>query len=375
MPYYNYLRWKIREDEERKRTVKNLIKLRKQLESMIPPKDSEDNLLLATWNIRDFGKPIKKRRGWGPRLPETWFYIAEIISRFDFVALQEVNELEELGHVMDVLGRNWRFIATDATDPALGGNGERMTFLYDIRKVWFQNIAGEIVLPPSFLISGAEVEVRGKKVIAGNQFKRTPFMASFQSGWLKFDICTVHLYYGADSGEKLEQRIEEIDRIAKYLSERADRALGENRALILLGDFNIVSPEHRTMHALKDNGFIVPQNLQQKPTTGTEKHYDQIAFKTQPEVIEYIESRSQNPLRQNAGVFPLFKQIFTEDQFGDYAGFVKKKTSAGKKAEKKSDLESAYKKWRTYQLSDHYPMWVRLQTDGSDAYLERFLSC
>jgi len=26
--------------------------------------------------------------------------------------------------------------------------------------------------------------------------------------------------------------------------------------------------------------------------------------------------------------------------------------------------------WRTYQLSDHKPMWVRLNTNDSRAYLE-----
>lgn len=41
------------------------------------------------------------------------------------------------------------------------------------------------------------------------------------------------LHYGSNSGEKLNQRVEEIERIAKYLNTRVDRALGENRALIL----------------------------------------------------------------------------------------------------------------------------------------------
>ncbi len=371
MPYYSYLHWIIKKPEERKRAVENLIRLRGQLDSSVHPKDAEDNLLLATWNIRDFGKPLKMRRGWGPRLPESWFYIAEVISRFDIVAVQEVNELTEWKKVMDILGRDWSFIATDETDPALGGNGERMTFVYDTRKVRFQNIAGEIVLPPSYLISKTEFEIDGRKVTAGNQFKRTPFVSSFQSGWLKFDICTVHLYYGASSGKKLEHRIEEIGTVAKYLSQRADRALGDDRALIILGDFNIVSPEHRTMKALKDNGFLVPKILQQNPTTGTKMYYDQIAFKTKPEVVEYIESRSKRPLKRNAGVFPLFEQIFTADQFGDYADFVKKKTSAGRKAVTEEELRNVYRRWRTYQFSDHFPMWVRLQTDGSCAYLER----
>ena len=373
MPFYNRLRWKIKDAAQRQRAARNLIALRDQLDRSVPPKDAEDNLLLATWNIRDFGKPVPQRRGWGPRLPETWFYIAEVISRFDFVAVQEVNQLDELGHVMDILGPDWDYIATDETDRSIGGNGERMTFVFDRRKVHFEKVAGEIVLPPQLLISEATLEIRGEKVIAGKQFRRTPFIASFRSGWLKFDICTVHIYYGDDAGEELDQRIEEIETIAEYLSERADRALGDDRALFLLGDFNIVSPDHETMKALTDNGFVVPRALQENPTTGTKKHYDQIGFKTKPDLLEYVDSRSDDPLKRDAGVVPIFTHVFRPSQFDDYADFVKSKTTAGRKAADERKLKKVYLEWRTYQFSDHFPMWVRLKTDGSGAYLDRLL--
>lgn len=369
--FYNYLRYRdyMPDAQARRRAASNLIKLRAQLDATVPPKDSEDNLILATWNVRDFDK--RNRRGWGKRLPESLFYIAEVISRFDFVAVQEVNRLDEWRKVMRILGRSWGYIATDETDPKIGGNGERMVFVYDRRKVSFQSIASEIVLPPQLLISKAEVEFEGKRVVAGNQFKRTPFFASFQSGWLKFDICTVHLYYGSSSGEKLKQRIEEIETIARYLGERADRALGKDRALILLGDFNIVSPEHETMKALLDQGFTVPAVLKSSPTTGTEKHYDQIAFKTEPHVVEYVDRRSQDPMKKNAGVIPLFDRVFSNRQFDTYRDIVATKTTAGRSADSDAKLRKAYKQWRTYQFSDHYPMWVRLETDGSDGYLRR----
>lgn len=370
--FYSQLKSRLKKSDERCRAVKNLLQLRGQLDRTVPNKDAEDNILIATFNIRDLGK--RNRRGWGARLPESWFYLAEVISRFDFVAVQEVNELQEWLNIMQILGPNWGFIATDETDPSLGGNGERMTFVYDKRKVWFQGIAGEIVLPPNMLISGAEIEVDGKVIKAGNQFKRTPFIASFQAGWLKFDICTVHLYYGASSGSKLDQRIEEISTIAKYLSTRADRALGEDRALILLGDFNIISPTHKTMGALTNNGFVVPRSLKNNPTTQTKMHYDQIAFKTKPEVIEYVESRSRDPLKQNAGVVPLFEYVFSDNEFDQYKSIVKTKTTAGKNARTQVELKKAYKNWRSYQFSDHYPMWVRLKADNSEAYLRRLIS-
>ena len=76
---------------ETKRAVANLERLREQIKE-IPRKDAEENLLLATWNIRDLGK-VGGGFGYGPLLPESYFYIAEIISRFDFVAVQEVNDI------------------------------------------------------------------------------------------------------------------------------------------------------------------------------------------------------------------------------------------------------------------------------------------
>src|SRR5690606_14701814 len=84
----------------------------------------------------------------------------------------------------------------------------------------------------------------------------------------------------------------------------------------------------------------------------------------------YVEVESENPLERNAGVVDLYRSIFTMQQFPLYEAVVKT-SSAGKKDG--ADLRKVYKDWRTYQFSDHYPMWVRLQTDGSEGYLRRYL--
>lgn len=352
---------------DRPRVVRNLLALRAQLDRDVPPKDADENLLLATWNIRDLGK--SNRRGNGDRLPESYFYIAEILSRFDFVAVQEVNELPEWERIMDILGPSFDYIATDVTDDALGGNGERLTYLWDRRKVWFQKVAGEIVLPASMLISRAELEVDGEKVVAGKQFRRSPFAASFQAGWLKFDICTVHIYYGDDSGSKLQERIEEIQAIARYFGKRAREAMKRGRALILLGDFNIVHPEHETMAALLAAGFKVPRALQRPTNIDKSKYYDQIAFQTRPEVLEYIEREHEDPRQRNAGVFELFESVFRDDAVAEYRDAAARTPNGDHLTPEK--LDKYYLTWRTYQMSDHKPMWVRLQSDDSDAYLQR----
>lgn len=370
MPFYSRLKYRFRDKSDRARVIGNLQKLRRQLDRDLPAKDADGNLILASWNIRDFGKP-GSRRGFGKREPESFFYIAEILSRFDLIAVQEVNELPEWDEVMNILGPDWDYIATDETDKALGGNGERLTYCFDKRKVQFKNIAGEIVLPAKMLISNARVEMDdGEKLYTGKQFRRTPFVTSFQSGWFKFDICTVHLYYGAESGAKLQERIEEIGAVAKYFGKRADKDLNKNKALILLGDFNIVHPKHKTMKALVDNGFKVPKTLAEPTNFVQTKYYDQIAFKTKPTVLDYIERSTGDLADRNAGVLNIFKNLYTPSEWEDYKAQMRKSPS-GKKKRTNSDLQKYYKQWLTYQLSDHRPLWVRINTNDSAAYLDR----
>ena len=364
------------EESERPRVIRNLAALRDQLSRDVPPKDTEDNLLLATWNIRDLGKV--NRRGFGERLPESHFYIAEVLSRFDFVAVQEVNELDEWEAIVGILGPSWDYVATDITDTSLGGNGERLTYAFDRRKVQFRNIAGEIVLPPNKLVSenvepnpedapAVSGEVAGTEV--GRQFARSPFVASFQANWFKFDICTVHIYFGDESGRKLRRRISEIREISGYFGERAQKALQRQTALILLGDFNIVDPEHETMEALLDAGFEIPEALHgQASNIYRTKHYDQIAFKTRRGLLEYIETAAEGA-RANAGVFEIFQNVLTPGQFGDYESAARATPNGDDRSG--PELEDYYLDWRTYQFSDHNPMWVRLRVNDSADYLQR----
>ena len=82
MPFYKDLNPNTKEG---KRTIEKLIELRRALRETIPTRTQSKTLLLATWNIRDFDKPA-----YGYRLPEAFYYIAEIIASFDIVAVQEV---------------------------------------------------------------------------------------------------------------------------------------------------------------------------------------------------------------------------------------------------------------------------------------------
>ena len=239
MPFYTGIN-KMKPRGSGKRTAHRLLKLRELFEeghgvpndedyvAPIPERSLEDNLIIGSWNIREFDS-----QSFGKRSDEAMLYIAEIISRFDLVAIQEIGrDLSVLDRLRRVLGSQWKYIVTDET---MGdkGNEERLAFFYDSRKVRFTGLAGEIVVPNSKF-----------------QYARTPFLVGFQSGWFKFTICTVHMYYGeAKAIDKV--RLKEIETLAAYTKERMltyrkgveEKKLShsEYENIFLMGDFNIFS--------------------------------------------------------------------------------------------------------------------------------------
>jgi hypothetical protein len=233
----------------RKRTVEGLKRLRSALSANIPKRTTTDTLLLATWNIREFDS---EKYGW--RNDEPYYYIAEIISRFDLVAIQEVRDgLYPLQRLCRLLGSWWDFLVTDVT---LGnsGNSERMAFLYDRRKVAFTGLAAEFVLPKD---RGAKAEPV--------QLARSPYVAGFRAGWAYLTLATVHIYYG--KGVKDDpRRVHEITEFSKTLAKHASifssapqyepGASPKRDNLIMLGDFNIFNRNDVTMRAITEAGFV-----------------------------------------------------------------------------------------------------------------------
>jgi hypothetical protein len=360
--------------------------MRKSLEA-IRSRKKDGSLLLATWNIRDFDS---NKFRYGPRLPESFYYIAEIISCFDLVAVQEVNrDLSALNKVMEILGREWDFIATDTTEGA-GGNSERMAFVYNTEKVWFRKIAGEIVLPQGQLVvarkkvtipqedapQGIPAEAKSAAVKHGlkevqQQFARTPFLVAFQSGWFRFSLCTVHIYYGSDTGPQLEQRIEEIRRLVKFFADRQDKEtkrerdkFGNVENYILLGDFNVVSPKHETMKALKRNGFTVPAAIDGEAVRAAGQHfYDQIAVRITDPRFRVL----------GGGMVDLYADVFrdTKEDQKLYNEFLPKSDPEKNAAFRVTTRDALYRKWRTWQMSDHSPLWIEVATDFSEDYLKQ----
>jgi endonuclease/exonuclease/phosphatase family metal-dependent hydrolase len=322
-----------------------LLRLRTKLKNELPERNVTSSILMATWNLREFGRNQKC----GLRLEESLLYIAEIISHFDLVAIQEVNQsLGDLQRLMKLLGNWWDYIVTDVT-PGRSGNEERMAFLYDGRKVQFDHLAGEVVLPAK------------KEFI--RQPARSPFICSFRTGWRRISLCSVHIYYGASKPNDAT-RVAEIAAIAELLAKRNERrqniADGEPENVVLLGDFNIFNKAgDETSKALARNDFVVPAAMRKLPgrNLGQDKYFDQIAFHD-----------PKNRLRSSrAGVFN-----FTHTIYGDHEAKAYKRAmqrSAKRQFRAAKNKAAFYKNWRTFQISDHFPLWLELKTDFANAYL------
>jgi endonuclease/exonuclease/phosphatase family metal-dependent hydrolase len=347
MPYYiDVLNPLILHHPDRARDVATrLLRLRNQLRKELPERNVTSSILIATWNLREFGRNEKC----GSRLDESFSYIAEIISHFDLIAIQEVSQdLRDLKHLMRLLGDWWDYIVTSVT---LGpsGNKERTAFVFDGRKVRFDHVAGELVLPPE------------KRPV--RQPARSPFICSFHMGWRRISLCTVHIYYGTSKPND-KTRVEEIAAIASQLAkrnkQRQDTPDGEPENVVLLGDFNIFNKKgDETSNELVKNHFIVPAAM--KGLTGSnltrDKYFDQIAFHDP-------QKRLQS---SRAGVFDFRDSIYGDKEADAYMEAMQ--ISAGKQFEKAKDKTVFYKTWRTFQISDHFPLWLELKTDFADAYL------
>ncbi|WP_411830987.1 endonuclease/exonuclease/phosphatase family protein [Mariniflexile sp. AS56] len=253
----------------------NLNLLRADLNSKIPSKKLDRNLLIATWNIRAFGNLTRKWDSDDADSPKRDLHsvlcIAEIISRFDVIAIQEVKgNIRALRDTLKVLGANWSFLLTDVNKGKVG-NGERMAFLFDKRRVQLSGLAGELVVPDEWQ-DNLEEHVMSK------QFVRSPYAVSFQSNNHTFILVTLHILYGSSP----KSRIDELKGIAKWLSEWAKDINAYHQDLIALGDFNIDERGDLLDKTFLSEGLYIPPQLQNKEVTrsifDTSKYYDQIAW-------------------------------------------------------------------------------------------------
>ncbi len=311
----------------------DIVRLRRRIDaSGLPLRNTDQNLIIGTWNVRHFGKlhPSWDENAGSPkRNLRSLAYIAEIVRRFDVIAIQEIKrDTIALRVLMDeFLGPNWGLVLSDVSGGDRG-NSERLGYLYDRRRVAPSGLAGEIVLPPAADFQPSE------------QFDRTPYVVGFRAGGERFSLLTAHIRYGMS----VLDRRPEIERLAQFtareIRDRARTVAAEEVNLIVLGDFNIEARrvDDPLYAAFISAGLTVPEPLRDVQTNYAQdvKHYDQIAW---------FMGDLMLLSRGAAGVI-------------DYRGSVYKELGA---------------RQVTDRVSDHLPLWVEFTIDRSTEALARQL--
>ena len=299
-----------------------------ELDAKLPDKALDKNLLIGTWNLRAFGDLydnwVAGANDTPKRDKQSLMCIAEIVSRFDVIAIQEVKgNLRCLRHMLKLLGPNWSFSMTDVTR-GRPGNDERMAFLFDTRKLQLSGLAGELVVPAEMLSEIAPDALT-------RQFARTPYAVSFRTAGHTFILITLHVIYGEDAAA----RKPEVKAIAEWLAEWAHDINEWDHNLIALGDFNIDRQDDELYQAFTSTGLRTPDDLNKVPRTlfsdpvhpNLNKFYDQIAWFPQ------VEGEPAFSLKYNRGGSFDFTKVVLMSR-----GLIKQGLS-----------------WR---ISDHYPLWV-----------------
>lgn len=286
----------------------------------VPPR-RRDRLLLATWNIANFG--VQKRREKDHRL------LAEIVGWFDLIAIQEVaDNLADLYAVRDLLPKSYRMLVSDTA-----GNDERAAFLYNSRKVEALELVGRLSIPPSDFrhvkLPGVEQTFQG--------FDRPPYLTAFRAGSLTLLLASVHLYYGSDRPDDLARRSLETYAVARWADLSRHSRFAFTRDIVPLGDFNLprVHPEDPIFRALTSRGLAIPAHSTAVggSSLGGDHQYDQIAFF--PGEME--------ELNQQVGTFDfdnaLFRDLWNAKRPQPFFAYTR------------------------YYVSDHRPLWAEFTTE------------
>jgi endonuclease/exonuclease/phosphatase family metal-dependent hydrolase len=283
------------------------------------PAKAADRLLVATWNVANLG--VQERR------EKDYLLIAEMVSWFDLVAMQEVNnDLSGLRAIHRHLPRSFRLLFSDAA-----GNEERMAFIYDSDKVTLLEEVGEVAIPPSDI---NDIRLPGITQ-AFEGFDRNPYLAGFSSDSFVYVLVNVHLYFGSESAISMNRRRLETYAVARWADLRRQSPYAYSRDIIALGDFNLpkAEPGDPIFEALTRRGLHLPEHSTQIGSTiETDSHYDQVAF---------FPGETQQEFTGNLGVFDfdgaLFRTLWEARTPREFFAYVR------------------------YYVSDHRPLWAEFR--------------
>jgi endonuclease/exonuclease/phosphatase family metal-dependent hydrolase len=290
----------------------------RKLEDRKIPNQTPGNVLIATWNLTNFGLQERKTKHLE--------LMANIIEPFDVIAFQEVaDDLVHFLKIVSILGKDWDYLHSD-----IAGNKERLGFIFKTTRVQPTGLAAELAMRG---YERAKIEIEGidpeEDPFTG--FNRNPYMASFKADEFNFSLVNVHLYWSNMAWRRLETKA-----LAKWAKSRIDKSGPPNNDIILIGDFNMprVRPGDSIFDQLTDYGLTLPKHSTELIGTNLagDKHYDELAF---------FPSRTDEDFSGNIGVFDFDNAVFKD---------------LWESSNQENDTTKFFKYIR-YYLADHRPLW------------------
>ena len=323
------------------------------------PVSTPNRLLLASWNIANLG--VQDRSEGACKV------IAHVLSRFDLVAVQEINDdYRKFLKIVRLMGDEFDFVLSDTA-----GNDERLGYVYRVAKVTPGNLWGEIALRPReypkrdvvvHYRANRQDRVQTFRRFKYTPFDRNPFIGSFKAGEIDMVLANVHLYFGAFqkssnlvNRKKYARRVLEIYALAKWAKDRSVGGNAWDKDIILIGDMNVPNMDDNkaTLKALEEFSWKSAEFFDRSDRAatsslsriggsnlGNDKTYDQIAFAPtalKNSVVSY-------------GVFDFDQAVF--------AGKWESLSSVLTKGKAVSKFNSYLRRY----ISDHRPVWVELRT-------------
>lgn len=355
------------------------------------PAQRVDSFVAASWNLRQFGG-IARKTADRSRDIEAYRFIASVIQRFDLVALQEIKEDLASLRQLHVLLPDFDLIVSDTT-----GNFERLAFLYRRGKVRQTDLAAEADIPmdviqknmrarwkqyrDAFADFGSKIEAnprfKGRIVLPDRVgFERAPHCVSFAVGppgqELPLLAFNTHIFYG----QNRDDRTDDFLAFLEWLYERwshVEKIFSPN--FLIFGDMNaeVASGDRKTSRR-KIQAFIDAADQQgRKNALARANKNEKALVRSQVTLFPFVKgTRWLDPpkIGSNLDKDEFYDQIIlmarTLEKGGQglwELGVFDIPTLVGKALGRRmTAAQKSYQKDRIkQQLSDHLPIWVRVE--------------
>jgi exonuclease III len=172
---------------------------------------------------------------------------------------------------------------------------------------------------------------------------RSPYMASFSAGNFDFILLTAHIRWGSSN----RARIPPLRGLAEWVEKRRKEKHVIDKDIIVMGDFNIPKLDDDLYTAITSKGLTIPDVLR-----GAEHGSNLAGNKRYDQILHY--RRHTRTFKDAGGVLDFYcddwRALFPAERYPNMSkmGF-------------------------TYELSDHLPLWVQMDTWIDDEELDQVL--